>query len=481
MPVIDPSKVKKSKSKYTKVWSGSKEFSSEKKLHRFAGTAGLSNLRTFNVPTYSDQELEFFEEAWSTTPAGTALDKRMEFVIGGGVRPTFELINPTKENGEEFNEQEKADILSTYQDMLNQLIEIDSLLNFNQMLYDSAVQAKVFGRSVLVFENDEEDKSIGIPKSLKLIHSRNLNKLEINQEDWSIDWVKSAIPAKTIKADEMIYLVNKPNSPIRNSLWYGYSEMQRIVGSARAYRRIVEFDMPEIATSLWAPSWIILLKKLGRTDSDATTDANNILNNIKAGAISAIEIDALDEIEIKTLDLQPRIKDLVDVANMYKTLMIGNSQTPSALLGDESEPNRATLIGKMRFFMEGPVKSDREWLSNQLGMQWYERNLRKLGHKEILEHVKIKVEFEPIFIESWDDMVESAQKLKDILPGIPIEVLLNVLNLEEFKDEIISNMDKQAEEKQKFENNEKQVAQAKTKNTDNFYKQATDYLRKVSK
>ena len=158
MPVIDPSKKRKA-SKYTKVWSGSqKPFSSEKKLHRFAGT-GFSNLRTFNVPTYSDQELEFFEEAWSTTPAGTALDKRMEFVIGGGVRPTFELINPTKENGEEFNEEEKAEIISHYQDELNELIEIDSLLNFNQFLYDSAVQAKVFGRSVLVFENDEEDKS----------------------------------------------------------------------------------------------------------------------------------------------------------------------------------------------------------------------------------------------------------------------------------------------------------------------------------
>lgn len=487
MPVIDPNKKRKAKKirldKPTMLRSHavSKEFSSSDKVYRFAGTAGANDLRTFNQPTYTDQELEFFEEAWSTTPAGTALDKRMEFVIGGGVKPTFELINPTKEDGSEFTETEKADILSTYQDQLNELIEIDSLLNFNQMLFDASVQAKVFGRSVIVFENQEEDKSTGIPKSLKLIHSRNLNRVEINQADWTIDSVKSSIPGKIIDKEEMIYLVNKPNSPIRHTLWYGYSEMQRIVGAARAFRRIVEFDMPEIATSLWAPAWIIFLKKLGRTDSDATTDANNILNNIKAGAMSAIEIDALDEIELQTLDLKGNIKDLVEVANMYKTQLVGNSQTPSALLGDESEPNRATLIGKMRFFLEGPVKSDREWLSNQLGMQWYERNLKKLGHKEILEHVKIKVEFEPIFIESWDDIVESAGKLKAILPGLPIEVLLNILNLEEFKDEIITNMDDAQEEIKGELKEEKEIAEARTKDTNDYFKQAMAYMQKVAK
>ena len=131
--------------------------------------------------------------------------------------------------------------------------------------------------------------------------------------------------------------------------------------------------------------------------------------------------------------------------------------------------------------MEGPVKSDREWLSNQLGRQWYERNLKKLGHEDILEHVKIKVEFEPIFIESWDDMVEAAAKLKDILPGIPIEVLLNVLNLEEFKDEIITNMDDSQEEIKNELKEEKKVVDAKVRTTNDFYKQAMAYMQKVSK
>ena len=45
-----------------------------------------SKLMTYNQPTYSDSELEYFEDAWATTPAGLALDKRMEFVLLGGVR-----------------------------------------------------------------------------------------------------------------------------------------------------------------------------------------------------------------------------------------------------------------------------------------------------------------------------------------------------------------------------------------------------------
>ncbi|KKK69094.1 hypothetical protein LCGC14_2937480, partial [marine sediment metagenome] len=377
-----PSKKRIAKSKLTKVWSGSqKPFSSEKKLHRYGSTGtGFSNLRTFNVPTYSDQELEFFEEAWSTTPAGTALDKRMEFVIGGGIKPVFELLDD-----KDLSERQKQGKLKKYDKELQSLIKFDELMNFNQVLLDAATMAKVFGRSVILFENLLDDKSIGLPKYLKLVHSRNLNKVNINAESWDIKDVKIMNPSKVAVPNEMIYLANKPNSPIRHSIWFGYSEMQRIAGAARAYRRIIEFDMPEIAQTMWAGSVMLLIKKMGRNKSNAQTDANNILNSIKPGTYNAIEVDALDEIQLEKLDLDPKIADLVKLTDAYERIMIGNSQTPSALLGREEDQNRATLIGKIRFFIEGPVKADREWLSDIISKQWYERVLEKMGHLDILD------------------------------------------------------------------------------------------------
>jgi len=313
-----------------------KAFSSRKSL-----SANVhSQLMTYNQPTYTDAELEYFEDAWATTPAGLALDKRMEFVIGGGVKPVFEL----KEEDDEMSEEEKKNKLKKYDKELQSLIDFDELMNFNSILLDAATMAKVFGRSVILFENFQDDKSIGLPKYLKLVHSRNLNKVNINEESWEIRDVKIMNPSKVAEPGEMIYITNKPNSPIRHSIWFGYSEMQRIAGAARAYRRIIEFDMPEISQTMWAGSIMFLIKKMGRSKANAQTDANNILNSIKAGTYNAVEVDALDEIQMEKLDLDPKIAELVTLSNFYRNEMIGNSQTPKSLLGSEEEANRATLI-----------------------------------------------------------------------------------------------------------------------------------------
>jgi len=398
--------------------------------------AASSSLRAYNIPTYTDQELEFFEDAWATTPAGTALDKRMEFVMGGGVKPIFELIDPVKDNGEEMTDKEQKEILQSYDGELKELIEFDQQIGFNQKLYDGSVMAKVFGRAAILFENLEDDKSAGLPKSLKLVHSRNLNKVNFNQETWELKDVLIQNPSKVAQAEEMIYLVNKPDSPIRLTLWYGYSEMQRIVGAARAYRRIIEFDMPEITQSMWAAYGMFIVKRMGRSETDATTDMNTILSSLNPGAFNGVTVDAMDEVEFIKADLDPKIKELVDLSDFYERVMIGNSQTPSALLGREEDQNRATLIGKIKFFIEGPVKADREWLSNIISKQWYERNLRKLDHEELLEHVRVKAEFEAISIEQWEDLVEPVQRLITVLPNLPDDLKLQLLNLEELKDDL---------------------------------------------
>ena len=61
--------------------------SASKKFH----TADILNM--YSNPAYTDQELEYFEDAWGSSIVGSAIDKLMEYVMGGGVRPTFELID----------------------------------------------------------------------------------------------------------------------------------------------------------------------------------------------------------------------------------------------------------------------------------------------------------------------------------------------------------------------------------------------------
>jgi len=414
--------------------------------------SAVKNLQTFTNPTYTDTELEYFEDAWANSVAGTAMDKKMEFVMGRGVKPTFEL---KEDKGLTPEQKDKALHTKELDEVLDELIQMDQKLGFNQKLFDAAIMAKVFGRCVLTWEQD--GTGIERPGALKVIHPRDTGRVFLNQETWELDQVTTFNPSASISPPEMIYLVNRPDSPIRKTQLFGFSELQRIIGAARAWRRIVEFDMPEITTAMWASYGMFLVKKMGRNSSDTDADLNALLNSLKPGAFNAVAVEATDYIQFMTADLDPKVAELVSLADFYERVMIGNFQVPSALLGREEDQNRATLIGKIRFFIEGPVESDREWLGDMIGPQWYERNLKALGHEKILDEIRIKPEFEPIFVENWEDMIEGVIKLKGLFPGLPDEKLLEMLKLEEFENDIDNSAKAIDEQKQEL------VADAKKK------------------
>jgi hypothetical protein len=267
------------------------------------------------------------------------------------------------------------------------------------------------------------------------LHPRNTGRVFINDDDWKLSSVISLIPSGVVQKNEMIYLVNKPDSPIRNTQWFGYSEMQRIIGAARAWRRIIEFDMPEIATSMWAGYGMFLIKKMGRTEADAKADLDGVLESLKPGSFSAVTVDEMDEIDFKPIDLEPKVGELVELVQFYSNMIVGNFGVPAALLGDESEPNRATLIGKLKMFLEGPVKEERQWLKDIVEREWYREMIVKKGYQEILEDVTVEAEFEELGIEQWQDLVDSVLKLQGLVK-VPLEQKLQLLNLEQMKEEV---------------------------------------------
>ncbi len=87
---------------------------------------------------------------------------------------------------------------------------------------------------------------------------------------------------------------------------------------------------------------------------------NALVNNIKAGAFNAIAARK-EDIEFRKLDLEPKVQELVQLIDAYERLIIVNSTVPSALLGREEDQNMATLKGKIEFFMNGVIRSKREY------------------------------------------------------------------------------------------------------------------------
>ena len=209
--VVDSKAVPVSSTTNSKYASASKRMSSSDHLYMYSN------------PAYTDQELEQFEDVWGSSVCGATIDKLIEYTFGGGIQPVFELKDETG-----MDDEQKKTELKKYESELSELIEYDKRMNFEKKLRDAITMTIVFGRCVMAFEGR------GLPRALKIIHPRDLGRVFINQKDWSLEKVITTFPSDEIEPEDMVYLVNRPDSPKRRTMWYGYSEVQRVVGAARA-------------------------------------------------------------------------------------------------------------------------------------------------------------------------------------------------------------------------------------------------------
>ena len=414
--------------------SASSDFNKVKKILHREATSYTAQVLT-NIP-YTPMDYIYFEDAWSWTLAGLAVDKKLDFVIGRGITPTIVLIDQGGMNEEQIQAEAKK-----YEYIIDRLVEIDELpaVNAKQTFYDVARMAKVFGRSVVGFEYGTQSNA-GVPIALKIIHPRDLGRVQVNELDWSIESVINYMgltvgESNIIKAEDMIYLVNGPNNPMRRNLYYGHSEMQRVIGAARAYRRIIEYDVPEIVEAMWAGYGLFLVDPEGKQPADVQAELTTLLTNLSPGTFGAVSGKPNEKIQFIPLDLKPNIDGIVKLIDTFERLIIGNQTVPAALLGREEDSNYATLIGKIRLFIAGPIAQDREWLGNIIDRQWYNPLLKKLFPEEA-KIIKIKTEFEPIITESWVDNIDALQKLSITVPQLPPEKLLELVGMDNYKNDL---------------------------------------------
>jgi len=414
------------------------------KKHVFYGAStsrkfGYSSesLSTYNK--YTNADYDYFEDSWANTLAGNVLDRHIAFVVGGGVKPVFELV---KSKG--LTQQQIAKKLETFDDLKAQLQDLDAkpTIALKQTVQESAAMAKTFGRCVIAYEPE----GVQIPEALYIIHPRDLGRPYLRQ-DYSLSSVFANELNSSIAAEDMMYVVNKPRNPLRKHVWYGFSEMQRVVGAARALRRIIEYDSPEIVESLWAKYGIIIANTEGKTAAQAQVELQRIADGMKPGAFNVINGKPNDDIQYIDTQMSANVGDLVKLVDNYERLIIGNWGIPGPLLGRETESNMATLFGKIRLYLAGPVASDREWLGEIIGKQWYERNVRRID-PEALKEIRIKAEFEPVVIESWVDLVPAAVQLQQLYGDLPVEVSTTLLHLEHYKDLLSESKQKADAQKQ---------------------------------
>ena len=384
------------------------------------------------MPRYYANPYQYFDnvllaDGYVNSYAGSVVDMYVDFIMPKTLKPVLKLRNPDDSGDDKAQQKE----IEANQDIIEKLIEVDNFFSNDgvepqDQYLGIPIQAKfkslitnmlVFGRNCMCFEHwedlphfkDSEGKEYeDIPNVLKLIQSIDMGMIAIDYYTGKLGgiWMYNSVPF--IPMSKMVYLVNKPASPMIGSLYYGFSLMQRCIDAVRILRRILAQNIPQYVRSGYSGMGVFLFDSTTYPDSIRKTIRTSLINNFKAGEMSVIDYANIKDFDYKEIKINADINYLIDLKEALIKLIVGIMGMPQSLIFDEGSSTRDTLVGRIISFINNEVTQLRNSIGEQIASQWYIRNFRILykDKPEILKKFTIAVEFEEMDLETKTEKVE---------------------------------------------------------------------------
>jgi hypothetical protein len=409
-------------------------------------------LPKFFMNPYQDLNYMVLQDIYANSIGGRIIDRKEELKFGNGIRPVLKLRDPKKHGDDEAQQK----LLEDNQEIIDKLLMIDDVLgdpddaldpfldtDVNTKFQALSKNAAVFGRCMIVKQFTKRlllaDGTLApssIPNILKVIHPRDMGIVEIDQESWKLRSVNIRFTAQDILPHQMIYIESGLNNPIYNGLHYGFSEMQSMIAPSRSLRQMIEIDFPTITKHVWAGIGFGFIKPEGTTEAQKQEELNQINSVARSGRLNLMMINP-EDVRIDFQDFNPKINELVQLADFLIRYNIAQTGMPQALFAQEQDSNRSTLIQKIRLFMDGGLKNNQKDFAQQFAKQHYMPNFKAMYgvDSEEFKTFKVEAEFEPLKLEAFDDSVEAVIKLNEEFPLLP-EAAGELLGIDNFETKL---------------------------------------------
>lgn len=352
--------------------------------------------------------------------ARRSLNLLADFTLGDRTMHVLDVTQEYATKQEHDAAQKALQSNKDAQDDKQQLDKINRQVNFDHWLTAAFIQCKVFGRAVLVIQDDPQT---GLPVALKMLSSMRLGRIFVNEVSWKIEGVEyldyhgmqSIIPA-----DKMIYFTSDDFGISPNTLGMGLSAFEVIMDISETNRSIREMDIKELNRSLWAPFIIMKVNTKKRSVMQA------VKNQLKVGVPFIHNLDATLEvhrIEQTPVGLLTEAKDNDHTIGRHVGVL-------TFMLGFEDFPNRSTAQSTLDAWTKSVLSKLRTWLRGIIEPQWIDRNLAKLKNidvKVVSElPYKIKMDFETFTVQDLhndaaavdllvNDNIIDTQKARDVM------------------------------------------------------------------
>lgn len=413
---------------------------------------------------YQYQDYLILQDNYANTIAGRILDVIVYFSVANGIKPKLVLKNPSqyKDGNERAKKLKELHWLVEVFEGIDKAItegndptpykSFDSEQGDTYLpiytktsddagpTYDTPLQAKWsafmtlalnFGRGAMVPNVDPDDDKVtvmvdekeeelkNIPKIMQIIHPRDLGFNHVDPMTWRLRGIQVYNSNWILKPDQMLFMEWNPHNAVYGSMYYGYSALQSMMGSARTLRRIIEVDFPLIAKTRWSGMYWIFFKRKGEGLTTAQAEHTSILKAIKLDGINvSLEDNPTEDVNVQNIDLDPKITELIEMCKFLIQYMMSQVSMPQGLLFGEQDLNRDTLKTGIQTFTKGPIKKYRRWLLHT-ATQYYRRMSATVSPqsekiKKALEEVDLIATVDEFNLESPLELAVSLAMLENV-------------------------------------------------------------------
>lgn len=449
------------------------------------GIGGVFLWPKYWLNPYQYQDYLILQDNYANTIAGRILDVIVYFTLANGIKPKLKPKDKSKyKSDEELSKAlKKANWVTTVFEEIDNSISRggapepyatfdDSaavqylpryvLSSENKSVYDTPLQQKWaslctlglnFGRCAMVPNVDEEDDEVsfeidgkehtykGIPKVFQILHPRDMGFNHVDPMTWKLLGIQVYNSNWILRPNQMIFVEWNANNPVYGSMYYGYSLLQSMMGSARSLRRIIEVDFPLIAKTRWSGMYWLFFKRKGEGVSSAAAEHQAILSAIKLDGINlSLEDDPEHDVRVENIDLDPKIMELIEMCKFLIQYMMSQVGMPQGLVFGEQDLNRDTLKTGIQTFTKGPIKKYRRWIL-QAATQYYERMAATIMQqdekiKEVLMEFDLVATVDEFNLESPTELAQALMILENATGPWTIEAKSEHLEMDDLAQKL---------------------------------------------
>ena len=331
------------------------------------GPSSSNKILAFESP-YKQIDLWRMHDVYkSSGSVARGINTITQFILGEYTKLVIDTNTYYKNEDDQDAAVQELNNNEEYQKLLEDCNKINKKVDLNKHLIDAIINKKIYGKGAILVERNKA----GIPFALKTLSSQLIGKVFAWDSDYSLAGIEYAdFPEseRIVKADRLMYFVNKDSHVSPRTLWNGISDLEPILDIAETSIINQQTNIKEINRKLWAA--LMVIKVFSKSKA--------VMEKFKKSFQSGKTIVVNQDFDVQVHQIAHDLAELLKEIDINDKKIARDLEIPELLMGFEDTQNRATANALLLAWTSSKLKFERILVRDVVEKHYIDRNVKAL-------------------------------------------------------------------------------------------------------